>query len=188
MTENSKLNPWLKLALDIGPLLLFVTVLVRFDIYAATATFMIAISVALLVSFVMTRRLPMMSVVSAVIVMVFGGLTLLLHDDTFFKMKPTIIYTLFGSVLLAGLFYDKPLLEVVLDSSFHLTEEGWRKLTLRWAVFFLSLAVLNEIIWRTQTDKFWGYSKLAVFALTFVFAALQYPLLMKHAVEPSKKE
>jgi intracellular septation protein len=188
MSEKPQINPLLKLALDIGPLLLFVVVLARFDIYAATATFMVAIVITLLVSYVLTRRWPIMPVVTVVIVLVFGGLTLFLHDDTFIKVKPTIIYALFGSVLLGGILFDKPLLSAVLDSSFHLTEEGWRKLTLRWAAFFFAMAVLNEIVWRTQSTQFWGNFKLATTIITFVFAALQYPLLVKHAAEPAAKE
>jgi len=188
MTEKPELNPLSKLAIDVGPLALFFVVWWRFDIFVGTGVFVAAVVVALLASYALTRRWPLMLVVSAVVVVVFGGLTLALHDKTFIMVKPTIIYALFGGVLLGGYVLDKPMLAVVFESVFHLTAEGWRKLTLRWAVFFLSLAVLNEIIWRTQTDKFWGYSKLAVFALTFVFAALQYPLLMKHAVEPPQKE
>jgi intracellular septation protein len=188
MSEKPQINPLLKLALDIGPLLLFVAVLTRFDIYAATATFMVAIVIALLASYVMTRRWPIMPVVTAVIVLIFGGLTLFLHDDTFIKVKPTIIYALFGSVLLGGILFDRPLLAAVLDSSFHLTEEGWRKLTLRWAAFFFAMAVLNEIVWRTQSTQFWGNFKLATTIITFVFAALQYPLLVKHSAEPAAKE
>jgi intracellular septation protein len=188
MTSKAPINSLLKLALDVGPLLLFVAVLVRYDIYKATATFMVAIVAALLTSFALTRRWPVMPLVSAVLVLVFGGLTLFLHDDTFIKVKPTIIYTLFGALLFAGLIFDKPLLATVLDSSFHLTGEGWRKLTVRWAGFFFALAILNEIVWRTQTDNFWGYFKLAVIALTFLFAALQYPLMLKHAAEPPPKE
>jgi len=123
-----------------------------------------------------------MTVVSAVIVMVFGGLTIFLHDDTFIKMKPTIIYVLFGVLLLGGLWLKKPLLATVFDSVFDLTEEGWRKLTLRWALFFLALAVLNEVIWRTQSTDFWvNFKVFGVLPLTFIFAALQFPLLQKHA-------
>ena len=188
MTEGPPLNPALKLALDLGPLLLFVTLIARFDIYVATAAFMVAIVITLVLYFVMLRRWPIMPVVTAVIVLVFGGLTLFLHDDTFIKVKPTIVYALFGSVLLGGLIFDKPLLAAVLESSFHLTEEGWRKLTLRWAVFFFALAVLNEIVWRTQSTQFWGNFKLATMVLTFVFAALQYPLMVKHAAEPPQKQ
>jgi len=188
MTDKPPLNPLLKLALDLGPLLLFVAAIARFDIYVATATFMVAIVIALLVTYVLTRRWPIMPVVTAVIVLIFGGLTLFLHDDTFIKVKPTIVYALFGSVLLGGLVFDKPLLAAVLESSFHLTDEGWRKLTLRWSAFFFALAVLNEIVWRTQSTQFWGNFKLAAMVLTFVFAALQYPLMVKHAAEPAPKD
>jgi intracellular septation protein len=184
-----KINPLLKLALDIGPLALFVIANARFGIFAATASFMAAIVAALLVSYAMTRQWPIMPVVTAIVVLVFGGLTLALHDETFIKLKPTIIYVLFGGTLLAGYIFDKSFLAVVLDSVFHLTEEGWRKLTLRWALFFFVLAVLNEVIWRTQSTDFWVNFKLYGFVpLTFVFAAMQYPLLMRHAAEPAPAE
>jgi len=185
MTDKPKLNPFLKLALDIGPLLLFFAGNSRFGIFGATAVFMVAALAALAISYALTRRLPVMTVVSAVIVLVFGGLALWLHDETFIKLKPTIIYTLFGGALLGGYLFDKPLLEIVFDSVFHITDEGWRKLTLRWAAFFFVLAVLNEAIWRTQTTDFWVNAKVFGFTtLTFLFGALQVPLLMKYAVEP----
>ena len=131
---------------------------------------MVAVLAALAVSYVMTRHLPIMPVVTAVIVVVFGGLTLILHDATFIKVKPTIIYALFGAVLLGGLFFNKPLLGMVFDSLFHLTEEGWRKLTWRWAIFFLVLAVLNEIVWRNTSTNVWvDFKVFGVVPLTFVF-------------------
>jgi intracellular septation protein len=192
MTETSekpKLNPYLKLALDIGPLLLFFVANSRLGIFGGTAVFMVAIVVALGISYAMTRHWPIMPVVSAVIVLVFGGLTLILHDETFIKVKPTIIYALFGGALLVGYFFDKPLLEIVFDSMFHITDEGWRKLTLRWAAFFFFLAVLNEVVWRTQSTDFWVNAKVFGFMpLTFIFGALQVPLLMKYAVEPAPAE
>jgi intracellular septation protein len=188
-TEKPKLNPLLKLALDIGPLVLFVIANSRFGIFAATGSFMVAVVAALLVSYTMTRQWPIMPVVTAIVVLVFGGLTLALHDETFIKVKPTIIYVLFGGTLLGGYLFDKSFLAIVLDSVFHLTEEGWRKLTLRWALFFFALAVLNEAIWRTQSTDFWVNFKLYGFVpLTFVFAALQYPLLMRYAAEPAPAE
>ena len=140
-----QLNPLVKLALDFGPLALFFFANNHYDIFVATGTFMVAVLVALAISYFLTRHLPIMPVVTAIIVVVFGGLTLFLHDATFIKVKPTIIYALFGAILLGGLFFGKSLLGTVLDSMFQLTEEGWRKLTLRWAIFFFVLAVLNEI-------------------------------------------
>jgi len=206
MSADAKpqLNPLLKLALEIGPLLLFFFANARpalfmplvgpllpqaasgekIGIFVATAVFMLAILVSLAVSYALTRHLPVMAMVTAVIVVVFGGLTLVLQDDTFIKMKPTIIYLLFAGVLLGGLAFNRPLLATVFDSVFDLTEEGWRKLTLRWAIFFLALALLNEIVWRTQTTDFWvSFKVFGVLPLTFIFAGLQYPLLQKYAAK-----
>jgi len=183
-SKKKKLNPVLKLALDIGPLILFFAANAKFGIYAATGTFMAAVLIALAVSYVLTKHVAVMPLVTAVIVLVFGGLTLVLHDDLFIKLKPTIIYVLFGGTLLVGLALGKPLLGLLFESVFHLTEEGWRKLTWRWALFFFLLAVINEIVWRTQTTDFWVSFKLfGVVPLTFLFGALQYPLLVKYNVE-----
>ena len=182
MTSKPQLNPALKIVLDLGPLLIFFAANSRFGIFAATAAFMAAIVIALAVAYALTRHLPIMPLVTAVVVVVFGTLTLVLHDELFIKVKPTIIYVLFGGVLLGGLAFGKSLLGVVFDSVFHLTPEGWRKLTLRWALFFLALAVLNEIVWRTQTTDVWvSFKVFGVMPLTFLFAALQYPLLTKYA-------
>ncbi len=202
MTARPQLNPFLKLALDLGPLVLFffanskpalfqpwlspiipagVASGARAGIFVATAVFMVAILAALVISYTLTRRLPVMALITALVVLVFGGLTLFLQDDTFIKLKPTIIYLLFAGVLGGGLLFGKSLLATVFDQAFHLTEEGWRKLTLRWALFFLALALVNEIIWRTQSTDFWvAFKVFGVIPLTFVFAALQYPLLTKH--------
>ena len=184
MTKKKQLNPILKLVLDIGPLVLFFAANAKFGIYAATGSFMVTVLIALAVSYVMTRHIAVMPLVTAAIVLVFGGLTLFLHDDLFIKLKPTIIYVLFGGTLLVGLALGKPLLGLLFESVFHLTEEGWRKLTWRWALFFLLLAVVNEIVWRTQTTDFWVSFKLfGVVPLTFAFGALQYPLLVKYSVD-----
>jgi intracellular septation protein len=187
MSERPPLNPLVKLALDLGPLLLFFAANSRYGIFAATAVFMVAVLAALFVSYGLTRRLPVMPVVTAIIVVVFGGLTLILHDATFIKVKPTIIYGLFGAILMGGLVFDKPLLGVVFDSLFHLSHEGWRKLTLRWAIFFFALAVLNELVWRNaSTDTWVAFKVFGVVPLTILFGALQVPLLRRHAIEPAE--
>jgi intracellular septation protein len=191
MTETQaakpQLNPLLKLAFDLGPLALFFFANSRYGIFVATGTFMVAVLAALAASYVLTRHLPIMPVVTAIVVLVFGGLTLILHNDLFIKLKPTIIYVLFGAVLLGGLFFGKSFLGVVFDSLFHLSEEGWRKLTVRWAFFFFVLAVLNEVVWRsTSTDVWVNFKVFGVMPLTLAFGALQYPLLKKYAVEPGK--
>ena len=184
MADKKQLNPILKLVLDIGPLVLFFAANGRFGIFTATAAFMVAVLIALAVSYVMTRHIAIMPVVTAVIVLVFGGMTLVLHDEQFIKLKPTIIYVLFGGTLLAGLALDKPFLSILFDQMFHLSEEGWRKLTWRWVLFFFALAIANEIVWRTQTTDFWVSFKLfGVVPLTFLFGALQMPLINKYSVE-----
>src|ERR1700719_4561154 len=188
-TGKPRLNPVLKLVLDLGPLLVFFAANSRFGIFTATAVFMAAIVIALAVGYGLTRHLPVLPLVTVVVVLVFGTLTLVLHDELFIKVKPTIIYVLFGGVLLGGLAFGKSLLGVVFDSVFHLTDEGWRKLTLRWGLFFLALAVLNEIVWRTQTTDVWvSFKVFGVVPLTFVFAALQYPLLTKYAAPEKAQE
>jgi intracellular septation protein len=208
--QKSQLNPTLKLVLDIGPLLLFfiansrpalflpllrpilpegVVSGERVGIFVATAVFMAAVVIALAVSYGLTRQLPIMPLITALVVLIFGSLTLVLHDELFIKLKPTIIYLLFAGVLLGGLAFGKPLLGLVFDSVFHLSEEGWRKLTLRWAVFFVALAILNEIVWRTQTTDVWvSFKVFGVLPLTFLFAALQFPLMSKYAVPEPKEQ
>jgi intracellular septation protein len=207
MPAKSQLSPGLKLALDLGPLLLFFWANSRPALFApllapllppqivsgdhagifiATGVFIPAVVAALIVSYALTRHLPVMPLVTAVIVVVFGGLTLALQNETFIKLKPTIVYVLLGSALLGGLAFRKPLLGMVFDAVFNLTDEGWRKLTWRWALFFFGLAILNEFVWRTQSTDFWvGFKVFGVLPLTLAFGALQYPLLTKYAAPES---
>jgi intracellular septation protein len=181
MNAKRQLNPFLKLALELGPLVLFFAANARWGIFTGTGVFMGAVLVALAVSYALTQHLPIMALVSAAVVVVFGGMTIALQDETFIKIKPTIIYVLFAVVLLGGLALRKPLLLLLFDQVFNLTEEGWRKLTLRWALLFVVQAVLNEIVWRTQTTDFWlGFKAFGAIPLTIAFAVLQYPLLMKY--------
>ena len=197
MTDEKRLPPLLKLALEMGPLALFFVANAYADkfgfaesqrIFVATALFIAATVVALGVSYALLRKLPIMPLVSGVVVVVFGGLTLFLHDETFIKLKPTIVNAMFGLILLGGLYFRKPLLEIVLDSMFELTEEGWRKLTLRWALFFFALAALNEIVWRTQTTDFWvSFKVFGTMPLTIAFALAQTPLLLKHEVKKAEE-
>jgi intracellular septation protein len=186
MTEvaSRRLNPILKLALELGPLGLFFVANQRADIFVGTGVFVVATVIALAVHYALVRKLPIMPLVSGVVVVVFGGLTLFLQDELFIKLKPTIVNTLFGLVLLGGLYFRKPLLALVLDSMFTLTDEGWRKLTFRWAMFFFVLAALNEIVWRTQTTDFWVTFKVfGIMPLTIAFALAQTPLLMRYEVK-----
>jgi intracellular septation protein len=187
---RSRLHPLVKLVLELGPLVVFFlgnSYAERFGvaqdhrIIAATGAFVVATLVSLAVHFALVRRLPIMPLVSGVVVLIFGGLTIALQDAMFIKLKPTIVNTLFGIVLLGGVYWKKPILATVLDSMFELTDEGWRKLTLRWAVFFFVLAGLNEIVWRTQTDDVWiQFKTFGIMPLTLAFALAQTPLLMRH--------
>ena len=197
---RSRLHPAVKLALELGPLVIFFlgnSYADRFGvapdhrIVAATGVFVAATLVSLALHFLLVRRLPIMPLVSGVVVVIFGGLTIALNDATFIKLKPTIVNTLFGLVLLAGAYWNKPVLATVLDSMFNLTEEGWTKLTVRWGVFFFVLAALNEIVWRTQTDDAWiKFKTFGIMPLTLVFALAQTPLIMRYerpAAEPAPK-
>jgi intracellular septation protein len=188
--QPHRLNPLAKLALELGPLVLFFFANAYADrfgfvdnqrIFAATGLFIAATLVSLAIHYVLVRKLPIMPLVSGAVVVVFGGLTLFLQNELFIKLKPTIVNSLFGLTLLGGLYFRKPLLQIVLDSVFELTDEGWRKLTLRWAIFFFVLAILNEIVWRTQTTDFWvSFKVFGIMPLTIAFALAQTPLLMRY--------
>jgi len=187
MDTKAQLNPFVKLALDFGPLILFFVVNGRAGIFWATGLFMAAVLVSILISYVLIKRFPVMTVVTAVIVVVFGTLTIVLHNDIFVKMKTTIIYLLFAGVLAAGLILRKPFLEIAFDSVFKLTDEGWRKLTIRWIAFFVVMAIINEAVWRTQSTDFWvAFKTFGFMPLTFGFALWQFPLLQKYAVKDNE--
>jgi intracellular septation protein len=182
-----RVNTGLKLALEFGPLALFFVANHEFGIYAATGALMVGVLVALGVAWSITRRLPMMPVVTAILLMIFGGLTFLLQDETFIKLKVTILYTLFGGALLGALWFDRLLLPIVFDSAFHLDDAGWRKLTWRWSFFFFFLAVLNEIVRRVVTTDVWvNFKVFGILPLTLLFAMTQLPLMMRHEIKPEE--
>jgi intracellular septation protein len=180
-SPQEQVNPLLKLALEMGPLVVFFFVNARWGIFWATGIFMVAVTVALAASWVLTRKLAVMPVVTLVVVLVFGGLTLLLQDELFIKMKPTIVNSLFGMVLLGGLAFGRPLLGYVLDTVFQLDAEGWRKLTLRWGIFFFFLALINEVVWRSFSTDFWvSFKVFGIMPITIAFALSQVPLIQRH--------
>lgn len=179
----SELRPQLiKLALELGPLVVFFITNARTDIFTATAWFMGAMALSLLLSWLILKRVAVMPLVTGVVVLVFGGLTLWLQDDTFIKMKPTITNTLFASVLLGGLVFGQSLLRYVFGDVYRLRPEGWWKLTLNWGLFFVVLAILNEVVWRNFSTDFWVAFKVwGIMPLTIAFSLTQVPLLSKYA-------
>ena len=181
-------HPLFKLATELGPLIVFFVTNAKYHLFVATGAFMVAIVAAMIASYVVTRHVPVMALVTGIIVIIFGTLTLALHDETFIKVKPTIIYGLFAAVLGGGLLFGRSFIAIMFNQMFNLTPEGWRILTMRWALFFLAMAVLNEIVWRTQPTDFWVNFKLFGFTpITFLFAALQVPLLTRYAAEPASE-
>lgn len=183
------MRQFVKLAAEIGPLVVFFVANARTDIFSATAAFMAATAVSLVVSRIVLQRWPIMPLVSGVFVLGMGALTLLLQDETFIKMKPTIVNTLFATILAAGMLAGRPLLRVVLEDAFQLSEQGWRIFTWRWVGFFIALAVLNEIVWRNfSTDVWINFKLFGVMPLTMIFMLAQVGLLQTHqlSAEPEK--
>ncbi len=181
-------SPLVKLALDLGPLIVFFVTFRYLGIFGATAAFMVAVLAALALGYLRERKLSPMPLVTAVLVVVFGGLTLYLKNDTFIKMKPTVLYAFTGLLLLGGLAYNRLFIKYVFAQAFELSEEGWRKLTWRWGGFALALAVLNEIIWRTFATAIWVDFKVwGIMPLIFLFALAQTPLVLRHDISAAKE-
>jgi intracellular septation protein len=184
---KSQSFPLSRLALDFGPLVLFFAAFQFLGIYWATGVFMAAVLVALGIGYMREGRVPPMPLFTAVLVLVFGGLTLYLHSAVFLKMKPTVLYALFGVLLLGGLAFDRLHIKSVFAQAIELTDLGWRKLTFRYGIFFLALAVLNEIVWRNFSTSIWVYFKVfGIIPLILLFTLSQMPLMMKHQVEDEK--
>ena len=180
-TEPALKDQLLKLAVEVGPLVVFFVVNARAGIFWGTGVFMGATVLSLIASRILFGRIPVMPLVTGVCVMVFGGLTLWLQDDHFIKIKPTIVNALFAGALFVGLLAGQSLLRVIFGEVFRLTDEGWRKLTLRWAFFFSFLAVLNEVVWRSfSTDTWVSFKVFGVMPLTMAFAVAQVGLLRQY--------
>ena len=187
--DKTQPHPLFKLATELGPLAVFFFANARYHLFVATGAFMVAVVAAMIVSYVVTRHVPLMALVTGVIVLVFGTLTLVLHDETFIKVKPTIIYGLFAAILGGGLLFGRSFIAILFNQMFNLTPKGWRILTARWALFFLGMAVLNEIIWRTQSTDFWVSFKLfGAVPITMIFAIVQMPLMKRYHLEPATLE
>lgn len=178
-----QISQGLKSALEFGPLIAFFVANWWGGIFVATVVIMITTPITLAINWYMTREWAVMPIVTLLFVSVFGGLTLYLHDETFIKVKVTIINGLFSAILLGGLVFRQTLLKHVFGQAMALDEQGWKKLTLRWGLFFLALAGLNEIIWRNvSTDSWVSFKTFGILPLTFVFAFSQLPLMQKHMV------
>ena len=173
-----------KLLIDIGPLAVFFIFYTRSGLQASILPFMIATIIAVIFSYILEKKIPIMPTVGAGIVLIFGGLTIYFNNEVFFKMKPTIINLLFAAILYGGVLIDKQLLKILLGAALKLEEEGWRILTNRWIGFFIALAILNEIVWRTQSTDIWvNFKVFGILPITFIFTMTQFPLIKKYQVE-----
>ncbi len=178
------MHPLLKLALDLGPLLIFFAANALFGIFTATAVFMAAMLMVIATGIVVERRLSPMPLITGALVLVFGGLTLWLSNDVFIKIKPTILYAMFAAVLLGGLAFGRLFIKIVLGQTLRLNDTAWRILTWRWAFFFIGLAILNEIVWRNVSTNTWVAFKVwAIFPLTLLFAVAQTPFISRHQIQ-----
>ena len=173
-----------KLLIDIGPLAVFFIFYSRSDLKSAIIPFMIATIIAVLFSYIMEKKIPVMPTVGALIILIFGGLTIYFDNDVFFKMKPTIINLLFALILYGGVIVKKPLLKFLLGAAIKLEDEGWKILTQRWISFFIALAILNEIVWRTQSTDIWvNFKVFGILPITFIFTMTQFSLIKKYQIE-----
>src|SRR5258706_5221166 len=181
---GDRMHPHLKLALNFGPLLIFFVANTMLGIFTATAVFMAVMLMVLAIEFAAERKVSVMPLITTALVLVFGGLTLWLSNDIFIKIKPTILYTLFGAVLIGGLAFNRLFIKLLFGQIFSLSDPAWRSLTWRWSLFFIALAILNEIVWRHFSTNIWvAFKVCGVFPLTVLFAMAQTPFIMRHQVE-----
>ena len=183
-TTEKKPPAWLKTATDFGPLLAFFVANWLGGIFWATGVIMVAIGIASAINWFTAGKISPMHIVTLVFVLIFGGLTLWLADETFIKVKVSLVNGLFGTILLAGWLRGKALLKFVMGEFLKLDDAGWMKLSLRWAMLFYGLALLNEIVWRTvSTDTWVTFKVFGLLAITMIFGMAQMPLISKHLVE-----
>ncbi|MBL9095301.1 MAG: septation protein A [Alphaproteobacteria bacterium] len=183
------MHPLLKFALDLGPLLVFFIGNSYFGIFPATAMFMVAVTLSLAITYAIAKRISPMPIVTGVVVLVFGGLTLLLNDELFIKLKPTIVNTIFASVLLAGVLTERLYIKILFDNAFHLPDDAWKTLTYRWIGFFVFLAILNEVIWRNFSTDFWvGFKLWGVVPISMAFGIAQMPFILKNQIKQPDDE
>ena len=184
MASARTINPLLKLALDLGPLIIFFIANMRFGIFGATAIFMVAMTLSIAIGVGIERKISPMPLITCALVLVFGGLTLWLNNDIFIKIKPTILYVIFAVVLAGGLVTRRLFIKTLLGQSVELPDFAWRALTWRWAAFFLVLAIVNEFVWRNFSTNIWvGFKVWGVFPLTLLFALAQTPYIARHQIE-----
>ena len=180
-------RPIIKVLADFGPLLVFFTIYFSNDndLRIAIPPFIVATLIALIVIYFLEKKIPMVALTGGVLITLFGGLTLYFDNKIIFYMKPTIINILFAGVLFFGKFFTKrPLLKIFFQNAFDLEDEGWKKLNNRWISFFIFVAILNEIVWRTQTEVFWVNFKVwGLLPISFIFAASQFPLINKYKLK-----
>ena len=179
------MNSFIKLFIDIGPLaVFFIYYKVSGDLIEAILPLMLATIISVVISYILEKRIPIMPTLGAGIVVIFGGLTIIFDNKIFIFMKPTIINIIFAAILYGGIILKKPLLKYLLGSALKLEEEGWSILTQRWAAFFIALAVLNEIVWRTMSEEFWvSFKVFGILPITFIFTMTQFPLIKKYQVD-----
>ena len=183
-TSGPKPGQGTKLLIELGPLVAFFAANWLGGIFWGTGVFMAATAVALAVSWTLTGKLAMVPLVSAVFVAVFGALTIWLHSDLFIKVKVTLVNPLFGAVLLGGAVMGRSYLKLIMGEAVKLTEAAWRTLSIRWGVFFLGLAFLNEIVWRNfPTDQWVNFKVFGLLPLTLLFALANAPFMSKHMIE-----
>ena len=184
MSNLKQPTPWLRPVVEYVPIVVFFIVYYTAGLFVATASIMITTVFTLSLSYILERHIPTMPLITAGIIGVFGGLTLWLQDETFIKMKPTIIQAIFGIILISGLMVKRLFLKSLMGAVWNITDEGWRVLTIRFAIFFFLLAALNEVVWRTQSTDVWvNFKVVGLMGLTIFFVLTQLPLLKRYANE-----